>query len=176
MTETLHCPGLRAAFGDLESRASDIGMKINKKKTQLLVISPSNSCLTTASIPVGHNEVVHSQTEMKLVGFIFWDTPGVCKHIEQIRLKFRKKVWMLYHLRRAGFRGRQLYCLYCCYVGTIMEYFCVVLYRSNRRRKREGQGSHMLPHGPNCLAPKSRTHDRALPGMRCMPQRVPQGR
>ena len=39
-TQTLQFNGLGAAFAGLESGAKKIGMKINKKKTQLLVISP----------------------------------------------------------------------------------------------------------------------------------------
>lgn len=35
-------------FGELLVRARDIGMQNNQKKTQLLVISPPNSCITTA--------------------------------------------------------------------------------------------------------------------------------
>lgn len=34
----------------MASRAEDIGMKVNVKKTQLLCISPSNGCVTTASL------------------------------------------------------------------------------------------------------------------------------
>ena len=127
--ENLSCPELGQTFVDLERRAEEIGMKINKKKTQLLIISPRNGCATGASMPMGDNEVVQSQDEMKLVGFTFGDTPGVSKHVEQIRDKFRRKVWMLYHLRKAGFRDYQLYRLYCCYVRTVVEY-CSVVYHS----------------------------------------------
>ena len=127
--ETLDCPELGAAFGDLEKRASDIGMKINKKKTQLLVISPPNGCNTDATMPVAGADAVQSQKEMRLVGFLFGDTPGVGRHVEYIRNRFSSKVWMLYHLRRAGFRDGQLFRLYCCYVRTIIEY-CSVVYHS----------------------------------------------
>ena len=51
----------------------------------------------------------------------------------------------------------------------------IVLYRSNRQEdsRLKRQGSHMLPHGPNCLAPRSQTHDRALPNMCFMSRWVP---
>ena len=42
--ETLQCRELGASFVDLERKATDIGMKINTRKTQLLVISPLNGC------------------------------------------------------------------------------------------------------------------------------------
>lgn len=133
--ETLDCPELGAAFDNLERRASDIGMKINKKKTLLLVI-PTPSCTTEATMLVAGTDVVHSQNEMRLVGFIFGDTPGVGRHVEQIRSRFSSKVWMLYHLQKAGFRDGQLYRLYCCYVRTIIEY-CSVVYHPLLNRGQE---------------------------------------
>lgn len=122
--ETLSDPVLERAFCDLEVGADAIGMKINKKKTQLLAISPNNGCSTE----IGDEEVT-SQTEMELVGFTFGNTPNVGSHVAQIRDRFRVRIWMLYHLRRAGFRDRKLYRLYCCYLRTVIEY-CSVVYHS----------------------------------------------
>ena len=36
---------------------------------------------------------------------------------------------MMYHLKRAGFKGRKLYRLYCCYLRTVIKY-CSVVYHS----------------------------------------------
>ena len=112
-------------------------MKINKKKTQLLVISPANGCKTGAAMDVGEEEeVIVSQDKMKLVGFTFGDRPDAAMHVAQIRERFRTRIWMLYHLRRAGFRNRQLYRLYCCYLRTVIEY-CAVVYHSMLTRGQE---------------------------------------
>ena len=119
---------LEGAMANLEKGATDIGMAINRKKTQLLVISPPNGCDTRAVVRVGDEEI-HSQTELKLVGFTFCEKPDASAHVEQIKEKFRLRIWMLYHLRRAGFKGRQLYRLYCCYIRTVVEY-CSVVYHS----------------------------------------------
>ena len=35
--------------------------------------------------------------------------------------KFKVRVWMTYHLRRSGFKRRQLNRLYCCYLRTVIE-------------------------------------------------------
>ena len=54
--------------------------------------------------------------------------------------------------------------------------FCIVLlYRSNRQDVSwlKGRGSHMLPRGPNCLAPKSLTHAWVLINMDPMSRRIP---
>lgn len=116
-------------FRNLERNAKDIGMKINKKKTQLLVVSPPNGCLMRAELAIGGGETIKSQETLKLVGFTFGRRPGVRDHVDSIGDRFWQKVWMLHHLRRAGFRGQHLYRLYCCYLRTIVE-FCSVVYHS----------------------------------------------
>ena len=113
----------------LKRRAEEIGMKINEKKTQLLVISPNNGCNTGAKLRAGQNAVIASAGTLKLVAFTFGSTPGAGAHVESIRNKFRRKVWLLYNLRRAGFKGRNLYRLYCCYLRSIIEY-CSAVYHS----------------------------------------------
>lgn len=59
---------------------------------------------------------------MKLVGFTFGDNPTVGPHIEAVHEDFICKVWMLFHLREAGIKGRNLYQLYCCYIRSRIEY------------------------------------------------------
>ena len=127
--ETLVDPDLERAFMELEAGADAIGMKINRKKTQLLAISPNNGCRTDSSLAVGDGVIVESQPEMRLVGFNFGTAPNASSHVATIREKFRLKIWMLYHLRRAGFKDRTLYRLYCCYLRTVIEY-CSVVYHS----------------------------------------------
>ena len=118
-----------ADFTKLSDRADDIGMKINAKKTQLLVVSPPNGCTTTASFRTGEGVEVASVDKMKLVGFTFGNDPGVSAHVEAVVDKFKRKKWMLYHMHGAGFRGGILYKLYCCYVRSVIEY-CSPVYHS----------------------------------------------
>ena len=92
---------LEASLSDLERGAADIGMAINRKKTQLLVISPPNGCNTRALIRVGDKEI-HFQPKLKLVGFTFCKKPDASAHIDQIKERFRLRVWMLFHLREAA--------------------------------------------------------------------------
>ena len=130
-TSRAHFQGLplEQDLGELSERAEDIGMRINEKKTQLLIIGPPNGYLHSGSVVGPGGETISSVDTMRLVGFTFGSDPGVGAHVSAIVKKFKRKVWMLYHLRDAGFRGRQLYCLYCCYVRTIIEY-CSVVYHS----------------------------------------------
>ena len=89
----------------INRRAKNIGMKINKKKTQLLIMILPNGCDTSASIVV-EGQTVEAIDALKLVGFTFGTAPGAGEHMKVVRSKFRRKVWMLHNLRRAGFKGR----------------------------------------------------------------------
>ena len=83
-------------------------MAINGKKTQLLVMSlpgPPNSCHTVASFATQAGDTVTSVDTMKLVG----STLGAGAHVESIAEKYKRKKWMLYHLRDAGFKGTHLF-------------------------------------------------------------------
>lgn len=73
-------------------------MRINAKKTKLLLISPRNGCITFAAIPQGGEAVEH----MKLVGFVFGSTPSAGPHVNSIIEQYKRKKWMLYHLRSSG--------------------------------------------------------------------------
>ena len=117
--ETLPIGGI---LDDLSGKSEDIGMKINTKKTQLLVISPPNGCITSAIATVADGTVITSPNSLKLVGFHFGTAPGVQRHVEELQGKFRKKIWMIYHLREAGLKGDNLFKLYCCYVRAVLEY------------------------------------------------------
>ena len=124
--ETLPIGGI---LDDLAEKSGEIGMKINTKKTQLPVISPSNGCITLAITTVVDGTVITSQASLKLVGFHFGTTPGVQRQVEELQGKFRRKIWMIYHLREAGIKGDNLFKMYCCYVRAVLEY-CSPVYHS----------------------------------------------
>ena len=127
---------LGPVMDELSNRSTAIGMKINAKKTQLMVVSPPNGCITTAAFQTG-SEAVRSCDRMKLVGFHFHSKPEAGAHVEELRVKFRKKIWMLYHLRESGIRGKDLFRLYCCYVRAILEYSVPVFHSLLTRSQAE---------------------------------------
>lgn len=88
-------------------------MRINQAKTQLLIISPPNGCNTTAHFNTEEGARISSVSRLRLVGFTFSDEPDAGAYIKLIAEQYKKK-WMLYHLKDSGFRGEQLYWLYCC--------------------------------------------------------------
>ena len=126
--ETLQLDGLGDRLEVLIKRAREIGMVINCKKTQLLVLSPANGCKTIAYLPTPEGQV-SSVDKFKLVGFMFGNTPDVTAHFEMLVDKFRVKVWLLFHLREAGISGVRLFRLYCVYIRSVLEY-CSPVYHS----------------------------------------------
>ena len=79
--ETFMSLGLERDFVNLSVRAEEIGMRINAKKTQLLVISPRNGCVTSATINPSGGGDIHGVNTMKLVGFTFGNDPGAGAHV-----------------------------------------------------------------------------------------------
>ena len=132
---------------ELAKRAEDRGMKLNAKKTQLLVISPGNGYRTTASM-VGPDGVrINSIPSLKLVGFTFGEEPGAGAHVATIEEAFRRKKWMIHNLRDAGFKGKDLFRLYCCYVRSMIEYCSPVLHpmlTGAQRRRLESLNRHAV--------------------------------
>ena len=136
--EVFESLALEEDFDCLSLRAEDIGMKINTKKTQLLVVSPANGCLTKACITPEGSDTIKLADRMKLVGFKFGDLPSASPHVDTIEEMYKAKKWMLYRLRDAGIKGRLLYRLYCCYVQSSIEY-CSPVYHALLNKGQEEQ-------------------------------------
>ena len=81
---------LERDFAVLEGRAGDINMRINTKKTQLLVIGPANGYDHTAALLTRHGDTVNSIDRLKLVGFTFGTKPGVGEHVLGIKQGFMR--------------------------------------------------------------------------------------
>ena len=120
--EVLDGTVLDEAFAILSLNSEKINMKINNKKTQLLVIGTRNGCHTTDELGVQGGQAIQAVGTLKLVGFTFGEDPGAGAHVMELRKKFRRRVWMLQHLRQAGIRGRTLFRLYCSYIRSVLEY------------------------------------------------------
>ena len=132
-------------FDELSRRADEIGMRINDKKTQLLVISPPNGCDTTAEFSTREGHLIKSVESLRLVGFTFGKTPSASGHVDALVERYKQKKWMLYHLRDAGFKGGNLFRLYACYVRSIFEY-CSPVYHSLLTRGQEEQLERLQRH------------------------------
>ena len=114
--------------GAITERADEIGMKVNCKKTQLLMVSQPNGYVNSSYINL-EDQKIESSSSLKLLGFHFGTEPTVSKHVQEIKRKFRSRLWSLIHLRRAGFKGSQLFKMYCVFIRPVIE-FCSVVYHS----------------------------------------------
>ena len=109
----------------ISTRAGEIGMVVNAKKTQLLCVSVNNGYETSASFNFEGSEIRGSDT-IKLLGFVLGGKPGAGDQVDMILRKFRARFWMLIHLRRSGVRGGQLYRLYAALVRPVIEVNAVI--------------------------------------------------
>ena len=63
---------------------------------------------------------------MKILGFIFGTDPDVGEHVKALSLKFRKRVWVLRHLKKSGIPTTDLVKLYQSLVAPVLDYTSVV--------------------------------------------------
>jgi hypothetical protein len=59
---------------------------------------------------------------MKILGFQFVAAPGVKGHVELLKEKYRKRAWVVRHLKRAGVSKEDLVKIYCSLVRSIFDY------------------------------------------------------
>ena len=116
----------RAVNGIIES-AEKIDMRVNCKKTQLLCVQVDNGYQSTATIKAG-GEVISSSRSIKLLGFIINAEGDMQGQVNNIKLKFRRRLWALIHLRRSGIKAKALFKLYGVLVRPILETNCVVFH------------------------------------------------
>ena len=115
-------------------RSDAIGMVVNCKKTQLVLISSDNGYSSSSSIKVGP-DTIESKDHMKLLGFMVGNN-GMADQINYIKTRFRRKFWSLIHLRRAGISGDRLYKLYTIMIRPVIEANAIV-YHSMLTRAHE---------------------------------------
>ena len=114
-------------------KASSIGMKVNCKKTQLLVISPPDGYVFSSHTTI-LGETVNSENSLKLLGFVFGNEPNVAAHVGEIKRKFRSRFWSLMHLRKSGFGGAELFKFFNIFIRPVIEY-CSVIYHPMLTKK-----------------------------------------
>ena len=84
---------------------------------------------------------IHSVDALRLVCFNFGSSPDVVTHVDQ----YKRKKWLLYHLRDAGLKDDQLFLMYCCYVRSVIEY-CSPVYNSLLSKSQEQQLERLQRH------------------------------
>ena len=69
---------------------------------------------------------ITGQDTLRQLGFGFGRKPTMDAHIEYISTKFRKRLWYLRHLKKAGVPADVLIILYKCFLVSILDYASVV--------------------------------------------------
>lgn len=70
-----------ALLAAIVTRARDIGMRVNCRKTKMLCLTPDNGYDSWASVVVD-GETIQSQSTMKLLGFVLGTASGVGHHVD----------------------------------------------------------------------------------------------
>lgn len=112
---TKHAVNTQNFFQRVTGRAEWKGLKVNTSKTKLLCISDALSYEASSYIELVDGSTVKSGERgdsMKLLGFHLSDRPGVAAHVDVLKKKFRRRFWILIHLRVMGFTPEELVRLY----------------------------------------------------------------
>ena len=80
-----HAVQSQNVFRSVVWAATNIGMKVNTTKTNLLVVSDSLLYDTAAYIEDSNGERIVSGESMKILGFTFSRRPNVTAHIEALK-------------------------------------------------------------------------------------------
>ena len=83
-------------------------MLVNSEKTKMLAITANNHEKISTYINLPDGQTVKSQETLKILGFVFGRRPNVSDHIEHLSELFRKRVWILRHLKNAGLNSKDL--------------------------------------------------------------------
>ena len=124
----VHAPKTERRFARLSGKADEIGMIINKKKTQLLCVSGRNDSVVNAYINNEGSKTISSD-KLKILGFTFGRQPNPEAHVSSVELSFRKKVWTLRNLKRAWLDSSDIVEMYCTVLRPAIEY-CAATYHS----------------------------------------------
>jgi hypothetical protein len=91
-----------------------------KKKTQLLCISDDREYAANSFVNLEIR--MKGDESMKILGFVFSQRPDVSAHVAHMREKYRKRAWIVRHLKKAGVSQRDLVQIYYSMVRSVLEY------------------------------------------------------
>ena len=92
--DRVHALKSELQFKEVKRVASNIGMKVNERKTQLLCIHSNNNSTVTSYMNTDAGELVSGQS-LKILGFHFNVNPCATYHVTEVIKKFYAKLWTL---------------------------------------------------------------------------------
>ena len=93
--------GTQDLFGHIVRAATEKGMVVNKKKTNIICISAATSFRAGAHLDVGEEEI-KSTEKLKVLGFFFDKDGGVWSQVSAVCARLRSRSWALTKLRKCG--------------------------------------------------------------------------
>ena len=90
-------------FRYIVRRAHEQGMKVNSSKTAMVCVSEVQSYDAGSDIFGADSKIISSGEVMKMFGFQLSSRPGVHTHVVALSKRMKRRFWVLYHLRSAGF-------------------------------------------------------------------------
>ena len=120
----LRAKGCEEKFMIIEKNGTDIGLKINPAKTQLICFH-NNTYDIKAQVNI-NGKLMTSGDSLKILGFYFSEIPNMSLHVKMMIKKFYRSLWGLRHLKKARLDPNCMSKTYCSLFRPILEYACNV--------------------------------------------------
>ena len=130
---------LRVYVPEIKFNNNNNDMKINSDKSKEMLISFMQDPEFRNTVPrltIDGNEIDNVQ-HAKLLGVTISNDLTWNKHVENIVGKARKRVYMLYQLKRAGIGQHDLVTIYVSVIRPVLEYACPVWHTNLNRHLHE---------------------------------------
>ena len=103
-----------------------VGMTVNDKKTQVLCISSSVASVGELLHKTNDGSKICGQESLKQLGFLFGRKPNADSHIAELISKYRRRIWIIRHLKEARVPRDDLVALYKCFLLPVLDHSCIV--------------------------------------------------
>ena len=117
-------------FRKISFAAGSIGMVVHSGKTQILCIAETKNYVSRAHFFDMEGNRIESQSSMKILGFVFSSDPDMGAQVEEIKRKFRARIWTLRHLGHVGFSKADLLKVYRSVILPVHDY-CSCVFNSS---------------------------------------------
>lgn len=108
-------------FKTISKNATEMGMKVNENKTQLLCVSVAINSQVSSFIET-ENKIIESTSSMILFGFCFGNRPTVGPYVDFIKKKVNSRAWLIRHLKQAGVQQSDLATIFATTICPVIEY------------------------------------------------------
>jgi len=120
----------------LGRETSSLGMSLNATKTVLMPFSDSRVFDEKFVLKDVNGDHIEEKATVKILGFTFGKRPTVQYHVEEIRKKCYKRIWMLRHLKRNGVTKPHLVKIYISMLRSVIDFatpaYCTMLTQGMR--------------------------------------------